>query len=50
MQIHAFIWPDDRIEHIAVHGVSPEEVEETCFGKAWVRRSKSKEETQYTMC
>jgi uncharacterized protein len=41
MRIDAFVWPQDRIEHIARHGVAPEEVEEACFGKSWVRRSKS---------
>jgi uncharacterized protein len=41
MKIHEFIWSDERIEHIAAHGVSPQEVEEVCFGQAWVRRTKS---------
>jgi uncharacterized protein len=41
MRIHKLIWPEDRIEHIARHGVNPEEVEEVCFGNAWVRRDKS---------
>lgn len=41
MTIHEFIWPEDRIEHIARHGVTPEEVEEVCFGKSFVRRAKS---------
>ena len=41
MRIDEFIWPEDRIEHIARHGVTPEEVEEVCFGKALVRRPKS---------
>ena len=27
MRIDEFIWPEDRIEHIARHGVRPEEVE-----------------------
>lgn len=44
MRIDAFIWPEERIEHIARHGVSPEEVEEVCFGKSWVRRAKSEGE------
>jgi hypothetical protein len=26
MKIHELIWPEDRIDHIARHGVSPEEV------------------------
>lgn len=41
MRIHTFIWPKDRIEHIAEHGVTPEEVEEVCFGKSLVQRAKS---------
>jgi uncharacterized DUF497 family protein len=41
MRIHGFIWPDDRIEHIAGHGVTPDEVEDVCFGKSFVRRAKS---------
>jgi uncharacterized DUF497 family protein len=42
MRIHGFIWPPDRIEHIARHGVTPEEVEEVCWGKPFVQRAKSK--------
>jgi uncharacterized DUF497 family protein len=41
MKIHEFIWPGDRVDHIARHGVTSEEVEETCFGKAFVQRAKS---------
>ena len=44
MTIEDFIWPDDRIEHIARHGVRPDEVEQVCFGKPLVRRSKSRGE------
>jgi uncharacterized protein len=39
--IHEFIWTQDRIDHIARHRVTPEEVEEVCFGQAWVRRAKA---------
>ncbi len=42
MKIHEFIWPQDRIDHIARHRVRPEKVEEACFGEAFVRRAKSK--------
>jgi len=28
MKIHELIWPDDRVDHIARHGVEAEEVEE----------------------
>ena len=41
MKIHEFIWTEERVEHIARHGVSPEEAEEACFGRAFVRRAKS---------
>ncbi len=41
MGIDAFIWPEDRVDHIASHGVTPEEVEEACFGLALVQRAKS---------
>lgn len=41
MEIHEFIWPQDRIEHIARHGVRPEEVEDVCFSDALVQRVKS---------
>ncbi len=42
MKIHELIWPEDRIDHIACHGITPEEVEETCFGSAFVQRAKFK--------
>lgn len=41
MRIHEFIWPQDRVDHIAVHSVSPAEVEEVCFGHALIQRGKS---------
>jgi uncharacterized DUF497 family protein len=41
MKIGEFVWPKDRVDHIAGHGVTPEEVEEICFGKAYVRRARS---------
>ena len=41
MKIREFVWPEDRIDHIARHGVSPDEVEEACFGNAFVQRAKS---------
>ena len=44
MRIYRLIWPDDRKDHIARHGVTPEEVEETCFGQALVQRAKSQGE------
>jgi uncharacterized DUF497 family protein len=41
MMIHELIWNDDRIDHIARHGVEPFEAEEVCFGRALVLRAKS---------
>ena len=41
MRINELLWPGDRIEHIAEHAVSPNEVEEACFGKSLVLRAKS---------
>ena len=39
--IHEILWPEDRIEHIARHGVLPEEVEQVCFGHALVQRGRA---------
>lgn len=44
MRITQLIWPEETIEHIARHGVTPEEVEEACFGKAMVQRAKAEGE------
>ena len=44
MRVHELIWPQDRIDHIARHGVTPEEVEEVCFGWSLVQRGKSEGE------
>jgi len=44
MKIHEIIWPWDRIDHIAKHGIRPFEVEEVCFGDALVLHTKSKGE------
>jgi hypothetical protein len=41
MRIERLIWPRDRIEHIARHGVAPSEVEEVCFGRPLVLRAKA---------
>lgn len=32
MRISSLLWDDQNVEHIARHGVTPEEVEEVCFG------------------
>ena len=36
MPISEFLWPNDRVDHIARHGVQPDEVEEACLGDALV--------------
>ncbi len=41
MRIHEFVWPQGRVDHIARHEVTPEEVEEACFGRPLVQRAKS---------
>ena len=37
-----FIWSEEQIDHIARHGVSPDEFEESCSGKCMTDRAKSK--------
>ena len=44
MRINEIIWPEDRIEHIALHKVEPYEVEEVCFGQSLIFKAKSKGE------
>lgn len=41
MPISELVWPEDRVEHIAEHGVTPEEFEEVCFGRSLVLRTKA---------
>jgi len=45
MRVHEFVWPQDRIDHVARHGVTPEEVEEVCFGRPFVQRARSQGES-----
>ncbi|SFR18463.1 BrnT family toxin [Desulfoscipio geothermicus] len=40
MEISQFIWNEDIIEHIAKHDVTPEEVEEVCFGRPLIIKNK----------
>jgi uncharacterized DUF497 family protein len=42
MRIRRLIWNAERIDHIANHGVTPDEVEKVCFGRSLVRRTKSR--------
>jgi hypothetical protein len=41
VEISEFVWTEDRINHIARHGVEAEEFEEVCFGRALVLRAKA---------
>ena len=41
MRIERLLWPKSRIDHIARHNVTPEEVEEVCFGRPRVFRAES---------
>ena len=41
MEISQIVWSEDRVAHVARHGVLPEEFEEVCFGEALVLRAKS---------
>ena len=41
MKITELIWPDDRVEHIAKHGIRSHEVEDICFGHPLALRGKS---------
>ncbi len=41
MRIYELLWPRDRIDHIARHAVTPDEVEQVCFGQPLVQRAKS---------
>ncbi|WP_347488529.1 hypothetical protein ABDB91_15125 [Desulfoscipio sp. XC116] len=40
MQISQFVWDENIIEHIAGHNVTPEEIEEVCFGYLLIIKSK----------
>jgi uncharacterized DUF497 family protein len=44
MKIQDLVWPEDRIEHVARHGITPGEVEEVCFSRALVERARSQGE------
>jgi hypothetical protein len=44
MKIYELIWTNDRVEHIAQHRITPEEVEDVCFGNSLVQKAKSQGE------
>jgi len=41
LRIRGFIWNEGNINHIARHGVTPQEVEEACFNQPLCRKTKS---------
>ena len=40
MRLTRLLWDERNVEHIAQHGISPEEVEQACFSKSKVRRGR----------
>jgi len=40
MKIEGLQWDDENIEHIAEHGVNPQEVIDVCFGFHFFRRER----------
>lgn len=34
MRIDEFVWPQDQVDHIGEHGVTPQEFEDVCRGKS----------------
>src|SRR6266496_64582 len=50
MRIYELLWPRDRIDHIARHAVTPDEVEQVCFGQPLVQRAKSYGEKPVLLC
>jgi uncharacterized protein len=41
MRIYELIWPEDRVNHIARHGVTSAEFEEVCFRRSLVLKAKA---------
>jgi uncharacterized protein len=41
MLIDEIIWPEDRVEHVGAHNITPDEFEEVCFGQSLMLRTKS---------
>lgn len=48
MRIHELLWPSDGVDRIHRHGVTPQEIEEACFGEALVLRAKA--EGKHPVC
>ena len=48
MEIKEFEWNENNIEHIARHGVSPDEVEDVAFDdEPWIRKGRKR--TRYML-
>ncbi|MBI3960132.1 MAG: hypothetical protein HY328_15065 [Chloroflexi bacterium] len=41
MNFYTIIWPEDRVDHIARHNVTPDEFDEVCFGQSLALRVKA---------
>ena len=41
MQIKSFEWRESNLEHILKHGVTPQEVEESCYNQPICRKTKN---------
>ncbi len=41
MRVRELVWPEDRVAHVAKHGVRPEEVAEVCFGRSLILHTRS---------
>jgi len=50
VQISQLVWNEDIIEHITRHNVTPEEVEEVCFGNPLILKSKQSTKGLNTLC
>ena len=46
MVLSAIAWDDDSADHIARHGVTPEEVEEVCFSRPFIVRGRGRRKLQ----
>ncbi len=42
MRVRGFKWDERNINHIARHGVTPQEVEEACYNQPLCRKTKEK--------
>ena len=41
MQISEFIWDEENLNHVAQHGVHPEEVEEACWNQPFILKGRN---------